>query len=142
MKRSHLPDFISFLLILMFSYAAASKLIDFDSFHIQMLIQPVPKWSVDYLVYLIPISEIITIVFLLFKSTKTYGFYGAVLLMLLFTVYVGLAMTGAFGSVPCSCGGIIGKLNWPQHFVFNLIFLSLSIYGMVINNRERRFIGE
>jgi putative oxidoreductase len=142
MKRSDLPDLISFFLILMFSYATASKLIDFRSFRMQMLVQPVPNWSVVYLITLIPLTEIIAIVFLLFKKTKTAGFYTSAFLMLLFSVYVGLAMTGAFGSIPCSCGGVIGKLNWQQHFAFNLIFLSLSIYGIVIDYKERRFAGK
>jgi len=142
MKRSDLPDLISFLLILMFSYATASKLIDLTSFRMQLLIQPVPKWSVTYLIYLIPLAEILTISFLLFKVTKTIGFYSAALLMLVFTIYVGLAMTGFFGNIPCSCGGVIGKLNWPQHFIFNLIFLIVSIYGIIIDYKERRFIGK
>jgi len=126
----------------MFSYAAASKLIDFKSFRIQMLIQPVPRWSVDYLIYFIPTSEVIAIVFLLFKNTKSAGLYLATILMVLFTLYVGLAMTGAFGSIPCSCGGVIVKLSWPQHFIFNMIFLSLSVYGIIIDYKERRFIGK
>ncbi|AMR32379.1 hypothetical protein A0256_13580 [Mucilaginibacter sp. PAMC 26640] len=142
MKRSDLPDLISFFLILMFTYATASKLIDFRSFRTQMLVQPVPKWSVGYLIIFIPLIELATIVFLLFKITRTAGFYASAFLMLLFTVYVGLAITGAFGSIPCSCGGIIGKLNWQQHFAFNLIFLFLSIYGIFIDFKERRFIGK
>jgi putative oxidoreductase len=142
MKRSDLADLISFFLILMFTYATASKLIAFRSFRMQMLVQPVPKWSVAYLIILVPLTEIITIFFLLFKKTKIAGFYASAFLMLLFTVYVGLAMTGAYGSIPCSCGGVIGKLNWQQHFAFNLIFLSLSIYGITIDYKERRFVGK
>ena len=142
MKRFDLPEIFSFLLILMFSYAISSKIIDYHSFRIQLLIQPIPKWSVGILVYAIPISEILTVLFLLFKRTKIYGFYMATGLMLMFSIYVGLAMTGAFGSIPCSCGGIIGHLSWPDHLIFNLIFLSLSIYGIITDYRERRFFGK
>lgn len=141
MKRSDVQELISFLLILMLSYAAISKLIDIRSFRIQMLMQPVPKWSVNYLIVFIPLSEITTVILLLFQSTKSFGLYAAASLMLFFTLYVGLAMAGIFGSVPCSCGGVIGKLNWPQHFVFNLFFLSLSIYGLIVDHKKRRFIG-
>jgi len=142
MKRSDLPDLISFILILMFSYATATKLIAFSSFQIQMLRQPIPKWAVDILIYIIPTAELITIMFLLFKKTRTAGFYSSSVLMAIFLLYVGLAMTGTFGRVPCACGGIIGKFNWPQHFFFNMIFLLLSIYGIIIDYRERRFIGK
>lgn len=142
MKRSDIPDLISFFLILMFSYAAASKLLNFHSFRTQMLVQPLPKWSAVYLIYTVPLSEIVTVTFLLFKTTKSIGFYTSTFLMLSFTIYVGLAITGVFGSIPCSCGGIIGNLGWPQHFIFNLIFLSLSIYGIYTDQKERRFIGK
>ena len=142
MKRSDLPDLITVLLILMFTYAAFSKLLAFSSFRIQMLIQPVPKWSVVPLIYLIPVAEITTVLLLLFKSSKRYGLFSAAGLMVAFTLYVGLAMTGVYGSIPCSCGGVIGHLSWQQHFIFNLLFLSISIYGIVLDQRERRFIGK
>ncbi|SHM93264.1 MauE/DoxX family redox-associated membrane protein [Mucilaginibacter sp. OK098] len=142
MKRSDLPDLISFLLILMFSYATASKLITFATFRTQMLVQPVPRWSVDFLIYAVPISEIITVAVLLFKKSMAVGFYLSSILMAAFSVYVGLAMTGIYGDIPCSCGGIIRHLRWPGHFAFNLIFLAISIYGIFIDLRERRFIGK
>lgn len=141
MKRSDIPDLISFLLILMFSYAAASKLITFGAFRTQILIQPVPRWSVELLIYAVPISEIIAVVILLFRKTRTVGFYLSAILMAAFSVYVGLAMTGIYGDIPCSCGGIIRHLRWPGHFIFNLIFLSISIYGIYLDQKERRFIG-
>jgi len=141
MKRTDLPDIISFLLILMFTYAAFSKLINFESFKIQMLIQPVPRWSVTPLIYIVPFSELVTVICLFFKGTRSFGLCTSVLLMLAFSIYVGLAITGAYGSIPCSCGGVLGHLTWSQHFVFNLFFLLLSIYGVFIDYKERRFIG-
>ncbi|UOE52563.1 hypothetical protein MTO98_15915 [Mucilaginibacter sp. SMC90] len=142
MKRSDLPDLISFLLILMFSYAAISKLSDIDTYKLEMIRQPFPGWSINTLIIIIPLAELTTVISLLFKITRTFGYYSATVLMLIFTGYVGLAMTGAFGKVPCSCGGIISKLNWQQHFIFNLLFLSVSIYGLLIDLKERRFIGK
>ncbi|MFX9552059.1 MauE/DoxX family redox-associated membrane protein, partial [Acinetobacter baumannii] len=85
MKRSDLPDLITVLLILMFTYAAFSKLLAFPSFRIQMLIQPVPKWSVVPLIYCIPIAELITVLLLLFKQTKKLGLFSAAGLMIAFT---------------------------------------------------------
>lgn len=141
MKRSDLPDLLSALLILMFTYAAVSKLLAFSSFRIQMLIQPVPRWTVTPLIYLLPSAELLISISLLFKPTRQIGLYSAAILMLLFTIYVGLAMIGFYGKTPCTCGGILNHLTWPQHFAFNLIFLSVSIYGIIIDHQERRFIG-
>lgn len=142
MKRSDIPDMIAFLLILMFSYAAISKLITFSLFRIQLFMQPLPKWSIKFLAYAVPLSEIITVISLLFKKTKIIGLYGSFVLMLAFTVYTALAVFGFFGVTPCSCGGIISKMTWPEHMIFNLIFLIISIYGLILNHKERRFIGK
>jgi hypothetical protein len=142
MKRSDIPDLISFILILMFTYAAVSKLFTFSSFKIQMLVQPVPRWSVNFLIVAVPVAEIITVVLLLFKKTKQWGLYVSAILMLAFSIYVCLAMTGIFGNIPCSCGGIIQHLHWPGHFIFNLIFLTISLYGIYLDQKERRFIGK
>ena len=126
----------------MFSYAAISKLMVFDSFRIQLLIQPIPKWSVEILSYLLPALELIISFLLIFRRSRGLGLLASASMMLLFSVYVGLAMTGAFGSIPCTCGGIIQKLSWPQHFIFNLLFLLISIYGIILDLKERRFIGK
>lgn len=141
MNRLRTPDLISLLLIMMFSYAAVNKLIDFSAFKVQMSVQPVPKWSVVYLVYGIPLVELTTILTLLFDKTKSIGLFTSTILMIAFTTYVGLAMTGSFGIIPCSCGGIISHLSWQAHFVFNLIFLLLSVYATFLDFKERRFIG-
>jgi len=142
MKRSEIPDLIGLIFILLFVYASVSKLISFGTFRIEMMRQSVPRWSVDLLVYIIPVAELVIAGLFLFRNFRTAGLVGSFVLLLTFTVYVTLAMFGAFGKVPCSCGGIISKFTWPQHFVFNLIFLSLSIYGIVLDQKERRFIGK
>jgi putative oxidoreductase len=142
MKRSNILDFIAVLLILMFAYAAFSKLLDFGSYQLQMRLQPLPGWSTPLLVYIIPAIELITVAALLFKKTKLTGFYISAALMIVFTCYVGIAMAGLFGKIPCSCGGVIRHLKWPQHFIFNLLFLLLSFFGIFLDLKERRFIGE
>jgi putative oxidoreductase len=142
MKRAEIPDIIAFLLILLFTYAAVSKILIFHSFKIQLLIQPIPRWSVGILAYAIPSAELLAVISLFFKVTRVLGFYASAILMLAFSAYVGLAMTGVLGDIPCSCGGVISHLTWPQHFVFNLFFLLLSTYGIIIDHKERRFIGK
>ncbi|NOW95984.1 MauE/DoxX family redox-associated membrane protein [Mucilaginibacter sp. SG564] len=141
MKRSDLPDLLAVILILMFAYAAFSKLFDFGSYKLQMSLQPLPKWSTSFIMLLLPATELIVVGSLLFRKTRLLGFNASFMLMLIFTIYVGLAMVGVFGKVPCSCGGVIRHLKWPQHFVFNVFFLTISAYGLYLERKERRFIG-
>lgn len=125
----------------MFAYAAFSKLFDFGSYKLQMSLQPLPKWSTSFIMLLLPATELIVVGSLLFRKTRLLGFNASFMLMLIFTIYVGLAMVGVFGKVPCSCGGVIRHLKWPQHFVFNVFFLTISAYGLYLERKERRFIG-
>ncbi len=47
-----------------------------------------------------------------------------------FTVYIGLVLTGLFGRVPCSCGGVLSSLGWEAHFLFNVCILALAVIGV------------
>jgi hypothetical protein len=38
-------------------------------------------------------------------------------------------------NLPCSCGGIISKLSWKQHIIFNLFFIVLSVIGIRFQKR-------
>ncbi|MDX1365731.1 MAG: hypothetical protein R3243_16110, partial [Arenibacter latericius] len=51
-------------------------------------------------------------------------------LMILFVGYT-VAVLFFAPTLPCSCGGIISLLSWEQHLVFNLVFLLLSIVGII-----------
>jgi hypothetical protein len=56
--------------------------------------------------------------------------------MLAFTVYTVAILLHAFKYIPCSCGGVIRKLTWPQHLFFNLFFVGISILGIMLKKRD------
>jgi hypothetical protein len=57
--------------------------------------------------------------------------------MILFTAYSGAILLNMFAYVPCSCGGVIRKLTWPQHLAFNLFFVAISAIGIILQHRKR-----
>ena len=73
MKRSEIPDLIGLIFILLFVYASVSKLISFGTFRIEMMRQPVPRWSVDLLIYIIPVAELLIAGLFLFRNFRTAG---------------------------------------------------------------------
>jgi putative oxidoreductase len=73
---------------------------------------------------------------LIFERTRMVGFISSFVLMTLFTIYTGAILLHFFDYVPCSCGGVIRKLTWPQHLVFNLFFVGLSVTGIVLQRRS------
>ncbi|MGY3212455.1 MauE/DoxX family redox-associated membrane protein [Mucilaginibacter sp. HD30] len=133
-----LPELIIFLLVLLWIYTASSKLMDFHHFKAQMHNQTLPRYLADILIYTLPPVEILAALLLVFQATRQAGFYLSALLMLLFTAYIGLVLLNYFGRVPCSCGGVLRMMNWKQHFLFNLFFLLLTVYGSYHVYRERR----
>lgn len=131
-------NIIIFALVLLWVYAAASKVLDFNMFRGQMHRQVLPDFLKSSLVYILPPLEIAAGFLLLFERTQLAGFFISLGLMSAFTIYVGLAVFRIFDQVPCSCGGVLSKMGWDEHFFFNIFFLLLTATGLTINYRERR----
>ncbi len=131
-RRQVLLETISALLIMLFLYASISKFLDFRTFTGEMNNQPLPNVLTPFLVWTIPSLEIMISLALLFERTRLAGLYASLVFMTLFTLYAGVISLHFFSYVPCSCGGVISKLNWRQHLVFNLFFVVLSIIGIIL----------
>lgn len=141
--RSLIVEIIVALLILMFLYAAISKLLEYNKFVFDMGNQPFPNWTTPFLVWGVPISEFLIVALLPFERTRKIGLWASTILMSIFTLYIVLILLKVFPYTPCSCGDVIDKLSWTQHLYFNLFFLSISITGLlltkkIINNNEHK----
>jgi len=119
--------FVSFALVLLWVYAAVSKLIDWDHFKWEMRNQVLPVPLKEMLIYALPASELITAGLLISDRTFTAGIYTSFILIVAFTAYIGLVLGHAFRHIPCSCGGILQHLGWTEHLFFNLFFVALTI---------------
>ena len=135
-KKQVTLECISALLILLFLYASLSKFMDFKTFTGEMNNQPLPDSWTPFLVWFIPCTEVALSIALIFERTRLLGLYGSLVLMGLFTIYTSIILVHFFAYVPCSCGGIIKRLTWRQHLVFNLFFVALSISGVIIQRRK------
>ncbi len=137
MIRKSPAELIAALLIVLFIYTALSKILDTDVFRKQMLNQPLPDTLKQNLVWLVPVSEITTSIFLIINPVRLYGFVLAFLLMLAFTLYVGLILANTFAYIPCSCGGILNTLSWEAHLIFNIVFTLFALAGIIIERKRR-----
>ena len=135
-RRQFLLEVIAALLILLFLYAGLSKFLDFKTFRKEMNNQPLPNSWTTFLVWFLPCAEILLSATLIFEHTRLFGFYGALALMGIFTLYTLLILFHVFSYIPCSCGGIIKQLTWPQHLVFNLFFTGASFVGIYTQRRN------
>ena len=135
-KKQVLLECASALLIILFLYASLSKFLDFSTFRHDMKIQPLPASLTPLLVWVIPCAEIVIAASLIFDHTRRLGLYSSLILMGLFTIYSIAILLHLFRYVPCSCGGVIKHLTWPQHHVFNLFFTALAVGGILIQDRN------
>jgi putative oxidoreductase len=129
-KKAWLTECCSLLLIGLWVYTAFSKVYDAQGTYLGLSNQVFPKWSVGMLWVGLPILELLAALLLVLPSLRTRGFQLSVLLLSAFTVYIILVLTGIFGRVPCSCGGVLNSLGWWEHLWFNLFFLGLAWIGL------------
>lgn len=113
-----LPLAVSFFFILLFIYASASKILDFENFQVQLAQSPLLSAYAGFVSYAVIIFELLIAVLLCFKRSRLTGLYASSALMAAFTVYIFLILNYS-DFVPCSCGGILEKMGWTEHLIFN-----------------------
>jgi putative oxidoreductase len=136
--RSLTLELICSLLILLFLYTGLAKALNFEGFKLDMYNQVFPRSMASFLIYTLPYFEIVIAASLLFEKTRNFGLYSSVILMILFTAYTSVVLLHFFKRIPCSCGGVIRALSWPQHLIFNLFFMGVSITGIILQKRKFR----
>ena len=137
--RTILIEIISISLIILWSYAAFSKFANLERSHSEMLNQVFSVWLAEVLYWLIPSLELGLCALLIFTKTRLIGLYGSLILMSSFTLYIAVVMTGVFGRVPCSCGGILSNMPYSTHLIFNLFFVALAFVGVRLVKRGATF---
>lgn len=120
-----LVEIISILFIVLFTYAALTKIIDYQSFEAQLgqspLLLPFAKW----LAWIVPTTEILISILLSINRFRLVSLYASFGLMALFTNYIIVLMNYSY-YIPCSCGGILQHMSWKIHLLFNIIFLLMA----------------
>jgi uncharacterized membrane protein YphA (DoxX/SURF4 family) len=135
MKRNTVVEIISSLLILLFVYAAVSKLLDYETFKLQLGKSPFITQFAGITAWALPVGEILLGLALTYKPTRLVGLYASLFLMTMFTAYI-YAMLHYSYYIPCSCGGILSKMDWNTHLWFNVGFVGLSIVGILLQTKK------
>jgi len=129
--RTILIELISALFILLFIYAAFSKVLDFEKFRVQLGKSPILNAFVMPVAIWTPLIEVIIAFALVMKRSQYMGLCLAFSLMVMFSTYIILILK--FSSyIPCSCGGILQNMSWTQHLVFNIGFVLLGALAILI----------
>jgi hypothetical protein len=127
----------TYLFILLFVYAAASKLLDFETFETQLGQSPLLSAYAQWVAFIVPVLEIVIAGLLCFPVFRNIGLYGFYTMMVMFTAYIVIILN--FTSfTPCSCGGVLEDLGWTEHLIFNSAFIVLSGVSLLWDASNKR----
>jgi len=132
MKKETKIILLSLAVLALWIYVVFYKITDFRDFTSGIHRQPIPGFVQQAVIWLLPPIETMLILLFLKKRWRIYGFLLSALLLTIFTFYISFGLAGAFGKLPCGCGGLIKDLSLSQHIIFNLVFASLSVLGFVL----------
>ncbi|TAN15978.1 MAG: hypothetical protein EPN37_08785 [Chitinophagaceae bacterium] len=135
MRRAVIIDAVAAATIVLYVYAAMSKLMAYPLFTAQLTMHPLLKPFAGWLAWGVPAAELLIAALLVIPFTRLIGLYGSAILLFMFTVYLTV-MILTDSHLPCTCGGLISSLTWRQHIVFNLVFLGLAVTGIILDKRK------
>lgn len=118
-------EIVCYLHIILFVYAATSKLLDFQNFQAQLGQSPLLSAFAGSISYIVLTTEFAIAFILAIPKVQLYGLFAAFSMMVMFTTYIFI-MLNYSSFVPCSCGGILENLGWTEHLVFNIVFVFLG----------------
>ena len=103
--RTVVSELVSILFIILFLYAAASKLFDHENFQVQVGKSPLLARFSVWIGWLVILIEVVTAIAMSNRKYQLTGLYAAFTLMVMFTTYIIIILHFS-DYIPCSCGGI------------------------------------
>lgn len=131
MKKLNFISIVVALYILLFSYTAVSKFLDYELFVFQMKLAPLPLMPTiaPLIGILLPLVELAFCILLLTERWQVLALKSSVVLMTIFEIYI-VAMLFTGKELPCTCGGIISTMGWKQHLLFNGFFIMIGLLAI------------
>ncbi|TDW96932.1 MauE/DoxX family redox-associated membrane protein [Dinghuibacter silviterrae] len=136
MKRIQVVRLIASFFVVLFLYAALSKLKAYDTFVFQLNRSPFVSRYAGWTAWSLPLGEILVALVLLIPSIRLLGLFASLFLMSLFTAYI-FVMTHYSYYIPCSCGGVLNQMSWGVHFYFNIGCMALAVAGIFLSGSRR-----
>jgi hypothetical protein len=124
-----------FLLVLLFTYTALTKLADYAAFSDTLARSPLLAPVAPIVGVVLPLGELFIAALLVIERTRTAGLWWSLALLSGMTVYL-MYMVLFAPDLPCSCGGVLQAMSWRQHIGFNLFFVAITLIALLINYKK------
>ena len=129
---------LTFVFICLWIYVGSKKVFTYADYRSSMIKQPFDDQYEIVLSYILPVAELAIGMLFIFERTKTLGLWLTILLMLIFSVYVTLALLNIWGSIPCDCI-LEFTISWKAHLWINGIITLASIAGLLLNKNIKGY---
>jgi|26BtaG_2_1085354.scaffolds.fasta_scaffold00078_10 hypothetical protein len=124
-RKELLIQFVVLAYVILFTYAAISKILDFETFTVQLAQSPLLSAYAEIIAWLVPGIELLIAGLFIFPRFRILALYASFTLMVMFTTYIHVILNYS-DFIPCSCGGVLEKLSWTQHLIFNVVFIVMA----------------
>lgn len=138
MRRQAAISVISAFLILLWVYAAVSKMIDFN-FFVYSLHESHHVEKGSTVAVVIIIIELFVAACLFWPKLNYAGLCMSAILLIGFTGYIIYMMIN-MPRLPCNCGGIIKTLSWRGHILLNVVFLLFAVTGIILIKAKKKYL--
>jgi putative oxidoreductase len=136
LKPATIIEIISALFILLFVYTSVDKFVAFGTLKFALKKFALKGYPIigampGLIAWGLPITELVISLLLFMPRTRELGLHSFLIIMTIFTLYVGYMLIFS-PKLPCTCGGLLYMLSWPQHLMFNLFFVALATLAIRI----------
>lgn len=135
--KRNIVEVISAMYIFLFVYTAFNKLLVLGTLQKVLKEYPLIGDYASLVSWGLPVTELIIAVLIFLPRTRLAGLYCSLFLMAGFTLYLGYMLVFT-PHLPCTCGGMLEKLSWPEHFVLNIFLILLSIIGIILHKKDTK----
>ncbi|WP_293299853.1 MauE/DoxX family redox-associated membrane protein [Pedobacter sp. UBA4863] len=136
MKRRITLELLCTVLALVFIYAGVSKLMDYSNFKVQLSKSPILADYANTVSWAVPVLELSIAAKLFVAGLREFALYAFLFLMSSFTIYL-LVILNFSDHIPCSCGGILQKMSWEGHIIFNLAIITINLLAIYLFNKTQ-----
>lgn len=133
--QSKLVTLFSVILTILFVYTAVSKLLHLDLFLGRLERMPFISPYASPISWMVPFLELVIAGLLWFPKYRKLALQASLVLLGLFTAYIGIVLTYS-DAIPCSCGGVISALGWRDHILFNATFMLMTLLGIIWHKKD------
>lgn len=128
-------------MILFWIYVGMDKIWQLNAFRIALEQQPIIGYLAPILFWLLPLMEIAVGILLAMPLARlrAWGWRASTLLIIVFTIYIGLGVLNVYAQKPCMCTSFLSRISWTAHLLINIVILGLSIAGLLLHPKVAKY---